>query len=132
MEIYERYPMEINMYLTTFDKNRPLKTEPHYTDELFEKEQTVFGKPAKSSYGHKHLSYDYSDRLWQWDYDKTQQSVDIANQSGATFKSCRWYEAYLSAYFDRPIVIEHIIAGVNRSNGYSYCVFGYRDGQKGG
>jgi len=111
-------------YPTTFNKNTPLKTSPHYSDKRFEQEQTVFGK--QSRYGHKHLSYDYSDRLWQWDPDKAEQSGKSANESGAPLSSCKWYEAYLSAYHDRTIVIEHIIAGVNRSNGHPYCVFGYR------
>ena len=114
-------------YPTTFDKAKPLKTSPHYSDKRFEQEQTVFGKPSRSRYGHKHLSYDYSDRLWQWDYDKAEQSAKCANEGGATLNSCRWYEAYLSAYFGRAITIEQIVAGVNRSNGFPYCVFGYRD-----
>lgn len=114
-------------YPTTFDKTKPLETAPHYSNRRFEREQTVFGKPSRSPYGHKHLSYDYSDRLWQWDYDKAEQSAKCATESGAPLRSCAWYEAYLSAYFGRPITIEHIIAGVNRSNGYPYCVFGYKD-----
>ena len=110
---------------TTLDKNEPLHTCPHYTDKRFEKEQTVFGEQAKSPYGHEGLHYDYSDRLWQWDYEKAKKSVEIADQSGAIPKSCKWYEAYLSAYFDCSIEIKHIVVGVNRSNGYPYSVFGY-------
>ena len=112
---------------STLNKDEPLHTSPHYTDDRFKNEQTVFGEQPKSRYGHDGLHYDYSDRLWQWDYSKAEKSIEIANASGATPKSCRWYEAYLSAYFDRPIEIKHIVAGVNRSNGYPYCVFGYKD-----
>lgn len=119
--------MRDGKYPTTFNKNKPLKTSPHYSDKRFEQEQTVFGKPSKSRCGHKHLSYDYSDRLRQWDYDKAQRSAECANESGATLNSCKWYEAYLSAYHGRTFVIEHIIAGVNRSNGFPYCVFGYKE-----
>ena len=112
---------------TTYDKDMPLNTNPHYTDRRFNTAQTVFGKPSKSDRGHKDLSYDYSDRLWQWDYDKAKRAAEIANETDATPKSARWYEAYLSAYFDKPIEIVHILAGVNVSNGYAYAVFGYRD-----
>ena len=111
---------------TTLDKDAPLHTSPHYTDKRFNKEQAVFGKHPKSRYGHDNLKYDYSDRLWQWDYDKAEKSVEVANASGATLRSCKRYEAYLSAYFNKPIEIKHIIAGVNRGNGYPYCVFGYK------
>lgn len=117
----------VKYFPTTNDKNIPLHTDPHYTDKRFDKEQTVFGKRPKSPYGHKHLTYVYSDRLWQWDYDKAQSSAEIANQSGYPNRSCLWYEAYLSAYFNKSVIIEHIIAGVNRSNGYSYCAFGYKN-----
>lgn len=114
-------------YPTTHNKDEPLCTTPHYTDRRFDKEQTVFGAPAKTRYGHEHLHYNYSDRLWQWDSDKAEQTSKIARESNAPARSCRWYEAYLSVYFDKPIEIEHIIAGVNSGNGYPYCVFGYRD-----
>lgn len=111
-------------FRTTHDKTTPLHTNPHYTDDRFNREQTVFGKPSKSPYGHGHLEYNYSDRLWQWDYDKSKRSSEIASASSAPLKSCLWYEAYLSAYFSRPVTIEHIIAGVNHSNGFAYCIFG--------
>lgn len=113
-------------YPTTLDKDKPLETTPHYTDTRFQKEQTIFGKRPESPYGHTGLHYDYSDRLWEWDYKKSKKAAKIAAESGATPKSCRWYEVYLSAYFGKSIEIEHIIAGVNRSNGYPYCVFGYK------
>jgi hypothetical protein len=113
-------------YLTTYNKTVKLHTNPHYTDNRFKEPQTIFGKPAKSPYGHSHLSYDYSDRLWEWDYDKAEASVEIANKSNVPKGSCLWFEVYLSAYFGYQIELEHIIAGVNHSNGYPYCVYGYK------
>ena len=113
-------------YPTTFDKNKPLKTQPNYADTKFKKPQTIFGDKPKSDFGHSYLHYDYSDRLWQWDYDKAEFSTDVANKSNATPKTCLWFEAYLSSYFEKTVKIEHIIAGVNHSNGFSYLVFGYK------
>ena len=116
---------------TTYRKDVALNTNPHYTDERFNTAQTVFDKPSKSDYGHKDLSYDYSDRLYQWDYEKAKHASEVASATDAKLRSARWYEAYLSAYFDRPIEIIHILAGVNVSNGYAYAVFGYRDATEG-
>ena len=109
------------VYPTTFDKDKPLETFPHYTDNRFEEEQTVFGRKEEG------LGYNYSDRLWEWDYNKSKQAYATADESGLVKNSCRYFEAYLSAYFGRPIEIGHIVAGVNHSNGHPYCVFGYRD-----
>lgn len=114
------------IYPTTLDKDKPLETSPHYTDKRFNNEQTVFGKIPQSGYGHDNLHYDYSDRLWQWDYKKAEEAIAKANQSGSVPRSCKYYEAYLSAYFGKDVEIGHIVAGVNRSNGYPYCVFGYK------
>jgi hypothetical protein len=105
---------------STFNKDEILNTSPHYTDGRFHQPQTVFGQECEG------LGYDYSDRLWQWDHDKSEAAAKTANASGAIPKSCRWYEEYLSAYFSRPIEIKHIVAGVNRS-GHPYAVFGYKD-----
>lgn len=104
----------------TFNKNTPLMM-PHYTDERFKQGAlTLFGREEKG------LHYNYSDRLWQWDYDKAEQSGKVATASGAPHNSAAWYEAYLSAYFDTPVEVRHILGGVNASNGYAYFVFGYR------
>jgi hypothetical protein len=101
-------------------KDVPLYTMPHYTDKRFDKPQTVFGKEEDG------LHYDYSDRLWQWDYDKAKLAAAKAENSGAVNKSAAWYEAYLSAYFEKPVELKHVLAGVNLSNGYTYAIFGYK------
>lgn len=118
--LYGRVEREYK-FPNTFDKNRPLHTSPHYTDDRFKKEQTVFGEEQSG------LAYDYSDRLWQWDSDKAKEALEVAKNSGEVKSSAAYYEVYLSHYFGKPVEIGHIIAGVGRSNGYPYCVFGYRD-----
>ena len=105
-------------YGTTQDKAYPLQTMPHYTDESFRHGKTVFGKVPATEFGHAGLEYVYSDRLQQWDYDKAAQATEAAKASGHAPRSCLWYEAYLSAYFGKPVTIEHIVAGFNWSNGY--------------
>lgn len=118
--LQRRYNRLMLKHETAFDKNKVLPS-PHYTDKRFDQPQTIFGEECEG------LGYVYSDRLWQSDYDKSEAAARGVNESGITLKTCRWYEAYLSAYFSRPIEIKHIIAGVNRSNGCPYNVFGYRD-----
>ena len=99
------------VYHPTQDKTVQLETMPHYTDRRFEHEQTVFGKQKDG------LHYDYSDRLWQWDYKKAKHAAETANASNAISRSAEWYEINLSAYFRKTTEIRHIVAGVNRSNG---------------
>jgi hypothetical protein len=107
-------------YPTTFDKTVKLETYPHYTDRRFNEEQTVFGKE------HPDLHYDYDDRIVQWDRTKSKEAWEYATNTGKTKHSCEFFEAYLSYFFDKPVEIKHILAGVNRGNGCPYCVFGYR------
>lgn len=101
-------------------RDKTLYVMPHYTDRRFEREQTVFGKEADG------LHYDYSDRIVQWDGDKADAAFGAAKASGKVQRSAEFYDVYLSEYFGRPTRVEHIIAGINRSNGYPYHVFGYR------
>jgi hypothetical protein len=114
------------VYPSTNDKRKVLETQPHYTDDRFSREQTVFGRKPKGSYGHEHLHYDYSDRLWQWNYEKAKEASAAAQASGHPIRSCLYYEVYLSTYFGKQVEIEHIVAGVDQSTGYPYCAFGYR------
>lgn len=110
-----------NLTRGTFDKNKVLNTQPRYTDDRFKEAQTVFGKKGKG------LDYVYSDRLWQWDYDKSEEATKIANANDLKSRTCLWYECYLSAYLDKEIEIKHILSGVNVSNGYPYYVLGYKN-----
>jgi len=107
------------------NRNTPIH-RPHYSDERFARgrEHTLFGATSKG------LTYEYSDRLWQWDYDKAQRSSGWATSDHpwARNGSPAWWEIYLSAYFDRPwLSLRHIIGGVNVSSGYEYYIFGFRD-----
>lgn len=97
---------------------------PHYSDERFSRgrEHTLFGATEEG------LSYEYSDRLWQWDYGKARDSrAHAAEHSGFRDNSPGWWEAWLSYYHGKPISLRHIIGGVNVSNGYEYYIFGFKD-----
>jgi hypothetical protein len=83
------------------------------------KTHVIYGKREEG------LSWDYSDRLWQWDSDKAKKSAELARQK-FTPRTANYYQEYLCQYFDEKIVLNCIIAGVNVSNGYSYLVFGYK------
>jgi hypothetical protein len=97
----------------------PLYTCPHYTDARFRQAQTVFGGEQDE------LHYDYSDRLFQWNPQKSADAVKAADESGAVKRSADWYESYLSAYCDKPVELKHVLAGCNWATGYPYTVFGY-------
>ncbi len=83
---FNQSPRRAAGHPTTMDKRKALHTRPHYTDRRFKKEQTVFGKPAKTRYGHKGLEYVYSDRLVQWDGDKSDKAWDIAKNGTAPYR----------------------------------------------
>lgn len=103
----------------TCDMDTPLQLNPHYTDERFNKEQTVFGSESKG------LFYNYSDRLWQGDYSKAQEASFVATESGARLNSARWLQVFLAYYHGKPVHLRHVIAGINRNNLYAYYVCGY-------
>jgi hypothetical protein len=96
----------------------------HYSEYAGEK--TVFGRPSSSPYGHAHLKYVSNDRLYEYDPDKAVKASNIARQQ-ATTRTCRFYEIMLSNFYDATIEIEHIIAGINRGNGFPYYIFGYKE-----
>lgn len=105
----------------TFAKDVPLSNlHPHYTNEYYKHARSVFGKETKG------ISYDYSDRLWEWDYEKSKAAFEVANSSQHKKDSANYFEVYLSEYFGKPVEILHILAGFNWANGYPYQVFGYK------
>lgn len=116
------------------DKNaRIWSLFPSYSNSAFRTDQTTFLAPGyKLVPGYypsvKGASYEYSDRLWQWDWDKADQANKQAReQHGDTNTNTAVFcETFLRLYFDKPnLIVVHLISGVNRSNGYPYVVYGY-------
>jgi len=122
MNIYGAYDHGELVDYTETDENAKIHDCPHYTEPRFKEAQTIFGKREKG------LHYVYSDRLYQWDWDKHKQAIVDANLDGSLSEhTAKWYRKYLSSYFDKEILLPHIMAGFNLSNGHSYCVFGYKE-----
>lgn len=68
---------------------------------------------------------DYSDRLWQWDYEKARKACE-----GIEGRMTHWgpdsASKFLSAYYGRPIECLALAEGCNPSSGYPYWIFWYR------
>lgn len=110
-----------NSVRSTNDANQPLPY-PAWTDERFFEEQTVFG-------GHEDgLTYEYEDRLCEWDGEKAREAKGVANMKAGP-RTARWYSAFLSAYHGRAVVVKHVTVHINRSNGYPVYCLGYGDKQ---
>ena len=102
-------------------KDSPLPV-PHYSSDAWHYAHTVYGKRESG------LHYDYSDRLWEWDYKKAEAAQKAANglHPYTNGRSAAFWEAFLTHYFGKPTALIQVLAGVNYSNGYEYYVFGYR------
>lgn len=120
----------------SFDEQ--LNTSPHYSDRIYRVNQTEFCLEPENlveRYGVlviDGLHYDYSDRLLEWDREKMLSAIEHADAvTGAkdwrAKKTARYIQEYLRFYYGKPIQLVHVIAGVNRSNGYPYLVYGTRD-----
>lgn len=107
-----------------------LETHPHYTDHRFRHPRTVFCaepenlKENESGPFIKGCTYDYSDRIEEWDRDKARKAREAATEKGHLRNSAKWYEFYLSYIYGEEVKLIHIVAGINHSNGWPYCVFG--------
>lgn len=104
---------------------------PHYTNTVFNEPQTVFlakgYKLSKDRYATvKGAEYNYSDRLYQWDYKASEKATEGAKEAVKDTNSALYFETYLRLYFDKPkLELIHIMAGVNVGNGYPYRIYGY-------
>lgn len=117
------------------DKNTPITwnlLNPHYSDGRFHNnEQTIFLAPGNeliSSFGSDivvGVNYVYSDQLYEWDYKKSQESFQEASKNFPEGTPAL-YEDYLRRYYNNPALqLVHIIAGINRGNGYPYRIYGH-------
>jgi len=117
--------------LGTTDRAADINITPHYTDRRFKDPQTIYcATPDElvddgaGNYVINGCHYDYSDRLYQWDNDKATAANDAAIASGHKRRTAEWCQSFIDHYYDKKVKLVHIIAGVNHSDGYPYCVFG--------
>lgn len=112
---------------------------PHYTNSRFTRNTTgaltIFVDPEVTLISNEfvdeigeNLHYVYSDRLAQWlSHDTYQEIIKKAAEEVGNNRSAKFAELMLRyALEDDSIWLGHICAGVNRYNGYSYRIFGYR------
>lgn len=118
----------------------PLNTCPHYTDSRYRVEQTEFcSEPEKLVRRYDFLvidslHYDYSDRLWEWDRPKMKAALthantalDVSDLDWQKKATARYIQEVLRFYHDKPeLELVHVVAGVNRGNGYPYLIYGTR------
>ena len=138
---------DIKRILTTSDGLRlpycqitedPLNNlSPHYSDNNFKKPQTLWTKNINKLKKENDVvcydkaSYVYSDRLYQYDYDKTTSSFEKAKEE---FKvnTPKYFESFLRHYYDdNKLELVHILSGFNLSNGYPYLVYGFISSESG-
>jgi len=138
--------MSFNSVRPITDKDQEIPYDlwdPHYTDRRFTEAQsdglTIFADPlvvvAPTQFGGESaegLSYSYSDRLNTHfvGYDKMREAARVAAEEVGNHQSARFVEHMLRIALEDPeLWLGHMKAGVNRGNGYSYKLYGYRSGE---
>lgn len=92
---------------------------PHYSDDRWLHPKLIYGQQRKTD------ECNYSDRLWEWDYEAAERASAACEEQGLTPRTARWTEAWLSAYHGKPVTLRYILGGCNWSSGYEYYVYGY-------
>lgn len=93
---------------------------PHYNDPRFYSgEHLLFGKKQSVSQSC------YSDRCWQWDYDKASNANKVAQESGFISTQAIYHQIWLSAYEGKEVDLKFIYGCVHRSNGQTIYAYGY-------
>lgn len=72
----------------------------------------------------------YSDRLYQWDYEKYNKCChEVFKVKGQHFGKAdpKNIEKFLSMYFDKDIKLKAVTQGCNQADGNAYWVFFYEE-----
>lgn len=123
-----RCPSAPYIPVTTTKHRRIDNLYPHYTNELFRKEQTVYllaGHKVSNGWVNG-AEYVYDDRVRQWNWEGADQAWKLARLVVEDHYTAACHEAYLQLYYKSlNIELVHILSGVNWSNGYPYMVYGF-------
>lgn len=92
---------------------------PHYSDERWDTAQLIYGRECKTN------ECNYSDRLYQWDYEAADRASKSCKEAGLDQRTAQGIEAWLGFYHQKPVKLRYIFGGSNRANGYPYYVYGY-------
>lgn len=111
----ERYPKGYTPPVTDLDSYLP---DPHYSNPYFETARLIYGEEKKVE------EEAYSDRLAEWDWDKSNKAHDKAMEKKRRNTAGFWQE-YLSIYYGRPVELVYILGGFNLANGFPYFYFGW-------
>lgn len=65
---------------------------------------------------------EYSDRIWQWDYDKAERLWKEHVGTRWELAGAEKLSAFLSAFHGRPVRVVALAEGCNISNGYPYFI----------
>lgn len=136
LDLYRSMFEHGNIHVERRTTARIQNLRPHYTNSQFREAQTVYlaagYRLTKSDDLVIGASYNYSDRLWQWDWEKSRAAWETAKQQRPDHQdTAEQIEIYLRTFFDDPkLKLVHILAGFNVSNGYDYQVYGYLPGDK--
>lgn len=106
---------------------------PHYSSTQFKgSAQTIYLRPGyQTKQGIagdivEGCRYDYSDRIVGYFPKEERDEAWAKAKSKFEPKSAAFIQEYLRILYGNPnIVVVHILAGVNRSNGYPYRIYGY-------
>lgn len=72
----------------------------------------------------------YSDRLYQWDWEKYNRCCqEVFENQGQMFyqREPKEIERFLSMYFDKEIKLTAVMQGCNQSSGFPYWIFLYEE-----
>lgn len=123
----------------TKDYNAEINASPHYTDKRYRHGLTEFCLyperlvECEESFLIPGLTYEYSDRLSEWNRQKFREAVNhaksvlnVADKDWRATSTANYFQEMLRYYYDNPnLQLIHIIAGYNWSNGYPYLIYGF-------
>lgn len=103
--------------------NKPIKRNPHsypYSYDTFKVWDNGYCKEKSHSL--------YSDRMWQWNYEKFDKCCEMVfGNSGQMFydRTPEDINSFINLYLGKEVRLTAILQGCNVSTGFPYWVFVY-------
>lgn len=94
---------------------------PDYHSGVWRSPQIIYGKKEEG------LTWEYSDRIWEWDYDKAKAASEQAITEGLRDRTARYMEKFLRFFYDKPdLELVCVLGGCNLASGFPYYVYGFK------